>query len=90
VAADRLSAPIVWSEVFARCNDPSVTVRWSGLEATSLSGDKVVPRGLTVNYEAHAGGGCDNTTVAEDSEGVLQVTKASRSVPQDSVVALRR
>jgi len=85
---DRLVSPLVWSEVFARCEHPSVAVRWSGLEATTAAGDTVVPTGLSVSYEAHAGGGCDNTTVAVDGRGVLQVTAATRSVAPGSVVDL--
>ncbi len=90
VAADRLAAPVVWSEVFARCEHPSVTVRWSGLEAVTGGGDTVVPRGLSVSYEARAAGGCDNTTVAADERGVLQVTGADRAVPHGTVVDLDR
>jgi len=86
---DRLSSPLVWSEVFARCEHPSVTVRWSGLEATTLAGDTVVPTGLSVNYEARAVGGCDNTTVATDETGILQVTRAARRVAQGTVVDLQ-
>ena len=35
VEADHLSAPIVWSEVFADCDAPPVEVRWSSLGADS-------------------------------------------------------
>ena len=54
---DRLSSPMVWSEVFARCDDPSVTVRWSDFEGVTAAGDRVTPRGLSVNYQARAAGG---------------------------------
>lgn len=86
--ADRLALPMVWSEVFARCDHPPVTVRWTGLEATTAADATVVPTGLKVNYEAAAGGGCENTTVAGDDRGVLQVTNAERSVAQGAVVDL--
>jgi len=85
---DRLSSPMVWSEVFARCDDPSVTVRWSGLEATTAAGQTVVPTGLSVSYEAGEAGGCDNTTVATDDHGVLQITRTARSVPPGAVIGL--
>jgi hypothetical protein len=85
---DHLAAPVVWSEVFARCEHPSVTVRWSGLEATTASGAVVVPRGLSVSYEARAAGGCDNTTVAADDHGVLQTTATERRVPPGATVDL--
>jgi hypothetical protein len=86
VAADRLASPLVWSEVFARCEHPSVTVRWSGLEARTASGRIVEPRRQAVSYEQRAAGGCDNTTVAPDDVGVLQVTNVRRSVPHGAVV----
>ena len=86
---DRLLAPVVWSEVFARCDDPSVSVRWSGLEGVTADGNMVVPRGLTVNYQARPAGGCDNTDVAIDDEGgVLQTTNTPRTVALGSVIAL--
>jgi len=87
---DRLSAPLVWSEVFARCEHPSVAVRWSGLEATTAAGRPVAPSGLTVSYEAAAAGGCDNTTVATDDQGVLQITRTPRTVPPGALVDPRR
>lgn len=77
---DRLDSPLVWSEVFARCDDPSVTVRWSELAGTTTGGRPARPRGLAVSYEPRAGGGCDNTTVRPDGDGVLQVTNAERTV----------
>lgn len=86
---ERLASPVVWSEVFARCDDPSVSVRWSGLEGQRPDGGRVVPRGLRVNYQARTAGGCDNTTVAVDGAGVVQATAAERAVPQGTVVPLR-
>ena len=85
---DRLADPMVWSEVFARCDDPSVTVRWSGFEAVTASGDHVAPVALSVNYQARAEGGCDNTTVTPEPYGVLQITNTRRSTPQGTVIAL--
>jgi len=86
---DRLVAPVVWSEVFARCDDPSVSVRWSGLEGRTAAGEVVTPRGLAVNYQARAAGGCDNTTVGLDELGVVQTTNAGRSMAGGGIVALR-
>jgi len=85
---DRLASPLVWSEVFARCEHPSVTVRWSGLEATTLGGDRVTPTGLSVSYEGRAVGGCDNTTVATDARGILQTTNVVRAIPPGTIVDL--
>jgi hypothetical protein len=81
-----LSDPMVWSEVFARCDDPPVAVRWSGFAATASNGSVVRPDRLTVSYQRHADGGCDNTTVRRDGDGVVQVTNAPRDVPHGAVL----
>ncbi len=86
---DRLAAPVVWSEVFARCDHPSVTVRWSGLEAVARSGRRVAPAGLSVSYEPSRAGGCDNTDVAVDEVGILQVTNTRRTTPPGATLGLR-
>lgn len=83
---DRLASPVVWSEVFARCDDPPVAVRWSGLEARTATGAVVTPRGLSVNYQARAAGGCDNTTVQVDGTGVVQTTNTARTVAAGTVL----
>jgi hypothetical protein len=86
-SAPFLGDPMVWSEVFARCDDPSVTVRWSEFEVVSESGDRFAPVALGVNYQSHAHGGCANTTsVLDDRGGVLQVTNAERHTPQGATV----
>ncbi|HEX2700587.1 MAG TPA: hypothetical protein VHM89_10345 [Acidimicrobiales bacterium] len=85
---DTLTAPVVWSEVFARCDDPSVSVRWSGLEARTVAGEQITPRGLSVNYQARAVGGCDNTTVRIDGQGVVQTTNAERTVAGGRTISL--
>jgi hypothetical protein len=81
-AGDRLIRPIVWSEVFARCEHPTVVVRWSELRAVALDGDQVPVTRVKVNYQSRADGGCDNTTAGVDELGILQVTNARRRVPQ--------
>jgi hypothetical protein len=86
-AAPYLAEPMVWSEVFARCDDPSVTARWSDFEVVTDRGDRIVPGALAVNYQAHADGGCANTTCAADGRGgVLQVTNTERLTPQGSTL----
>jgi hypothetical protein len=81
-ASPFLAGPMVWSEVFARCDDPSVTVRWSDFEVVSDRGDRFAPTALAVNYQSHADGGCANTTsVLDDRGGALQVTNTERVTP---------
>jgi hypothetical protein len=87
---DRLDGLMVWSEVFARCDDPPVAVRWSGLRATLASGEVVSPLAVRVNYQRRADGGCDNTTALPDGDGVRQVTGTARQVPQGTRLELRR
>ncbi len=73
-----LVEPVMWSEVFARCDDPSVTVRWSGLEALTISGRRVQPAAAVADYQRRDQGGCDNTTSAVDATGWLQRTNTDR------------
>jgi len=80
-AGPYLSDPIVWSEVFADCDAPSVTVRWSDLRAVDESGTVVRPEAVLVSYQSPAQGGCTNTTVSVDEAGgIYQVTNAPRLV----------
>ncbi len=85
---DRLGEVMVWSEVFARCDDPSVVVRWSGFEAVDVAGQRHRPDRVTLTYQATVDGGCDNTDVLLDGDGVLQVTNRPRSTPAGSTLAL--
>lgn len=81
-----LVSPMVWSEVFARCEHPSVTVRWSDFSAVAASGEILEPRAVRVNYQTRADGGCDNTSVGVDELGLLQTTAVRRQVPQGALL----
>jgi hypothetical protein len=83
-----LLSPMVWSEVFARCEQPGVTVRWSSLRALTADGEEIRPQRVRVNYQAHSAGGCDNTTVSVDELGLLQTTAARREVPQGAILPI--
>ena len=65
-----LANPIVWSEVFARCDDPTVTVRWSQLDPAPMT--------LRTTYQSHEDGGCANTQSLRDGDGWLQRTSVER------------
>ncbi len=78
---DSLAMPMVWTEAFADCAAPSVTVRWSDLKAVDASGRIVAPHSLVVNYQSWEQGGCTNTTVQVDAQGVRQVTGTLRRLP---------
>lgn len=80
VDAGQLVRPMVWSEVFAHCDHPSVTVRWSNLTALPAGGGSVRALSVRTNYQSHRNGGCANTTSLVDAEGsgFLQRTTTER------------
>ncbi|MCP5028523.1 MAG: hypothetical protein GY929_19780 [Actinomycetia bacterium] len=73
-----LAHPVVWSEVFARCEHPSVRVRWSDLTAVTAGGDEVRPAAAHLTYQEVANGGCSNTDTSWDGTGVVQTTATPR------------
>lgn len=85
---DYLVSPVVWSEVFAGCDAPSATVRWSGLEAVTAAGATVRPTHLSVTYQDARNDGCDNTDVGVDDLGVTQTTNTARRVDPGTILAV--
>jgi hypothetical protein len=83
-----LASPVVWSEVFAPCEAPSVSVRWSELAAKEESGNMIPVDGVRVTYQSIAEGGCPNTTVVREEAGFLQVTNAVREVRHGARLSL--
>jgi hypothetical protein len=79
---DRLTAPVVWSEIFARCDDPGAAVRWSGLRLRDEHGTSHDVAEVSVNYQARADGGCATTDVRADAVGIVQATGVRRVTPQ--------
>jgi hypothetical protein len=84
----KISAVTIWSEVFARCDDPTVTVRWSDPVA-GPAGSSISPRSYSVNYQSHRDGGCANTDSSPDGTGVVQRTAVRRRTPQGAVLPIR-
>jgi hypothetical protein len=84
---ERLDGLIVWSEVFAPCDAPPVSVRWSGFRATTAQGRVVAPDAVHVNYQRRTDGGCDNSTALADGDTVRQITGTERVVPQGTRLA---
>lgn len=82
----QLSGPMVWSEVFARCDHPGTEVRWSDLEATTAAGEVRRPASVQVNYQAHRDGGCANTDSSAQGGGLVQRTGTPRRHPQGSTL----
>jgi hypothetical protein len=84
-----LGGPLVWSEVFADCDDPSVTVRWSDLRALDAGGNVVRPEAVRVSYQAYEAGGCPNTNVmVDETGGILQVTNTPRLAKDGTLLRL--
>lgn len=90
VDADSLVSPMVWSEVFADCDHPRCTVRWSNLEADLAKGGTVRARSVRLNYQRHADGGCANTNTSVDGpgNGFLQQTSTERVTPTGATLTL--
>ena len=74
--ATALLHPVVWSEVFARCDDPSTAVRWSALTPP--------PRAVRATYQSFENGGCTNTNVELDPDSltIVQRTNSPRITPE--------
>ena len=72
--AARLAHPVVWSEVFARCDDHPTTVRWSDLTPT--------PTRLHATYQSYENGGCTNTDTALRDGALVQRTNSPRTTPE--------
>lgn len=79
-----LRGPVVWSEVFADCDHPSVSVRWSEVTAVTEDGTSVPVTSGRVSYQSFDDGGCDNTSVLADAGAVLQRTSVERTTPHDA------
>jgi hypothetical protein len=76
-----LRDPMVWSEVFADCDDPSVSVRWSGLDVVTESGRHLPVSSVVARYQSHQQGGCDNTSSCSDGDAFVQTTNTVRTTP---------
>ena len=75
---ETLRDPVVWSEVFADCDDPAVSVRWSGLEVVTRSGRHLPVHSVVARYQSRHEGGCDNTSSDIDGLAFVQTTNATR------------
>jgi hypothetical protein len=84
----RLVDPVVWSEVFADCDDPRVAVRWSDFRVVDAVGQTFAPRALRVNYQAPERGGCPNTNSVVVGGTAIQATNSERVIPQGASLRL--
>jgi hypothetical protein len=89
VPASALANPVVWSEVFAHCDDPPTEARWSSLQAVSTSGDVVTARSVRLTYQAHADGGCANTETTAEGGCFVQFTGMTEArAPAPDILSL--
>lgn len=80
VGGDRLGTIMVWSEVFARCDDPSSAVLWTDLSGHTRDGATVHPVAVATRYQSVPDGGCSNTSSDPDGLGaIIQRTNVVRS-----------
>lgn len=85
---DSIGAPMVWSEVFARCEAPSVVVAWNGSVAIDGEGHSHVPSALIANYQAEEAGGCSNSNSYRRGDDIRQATAHRRRTRQGGRVPL--
>ena len=75
-----LRGPVVWTESFARCEHPSVAVRWSDLLAVGEMDQPIAVASVSPMFQDRAAGGCDNTDVSVDRAGWVQRTTTDRTI----------
>jgi hypothetical protein len=78
---ESITTPMVWSEVFADCDDPAVAVRWSDLEVVTRSGRRLQICSVVSRYQSRRDGGCDNTSSRTEGRAFVQMTNAVRESP---------
>lgn len=83
-----LGSIVMWSEVFARCDDPPVVVRWSDPVARVRGGEPATPSHYLVTFQPASRGGCSNTNVRVVAAGVEQVTNHPRSISDSSSIPI--
>jgi hypothetical protein len=76
-----LESPMVWSEVFADCDDPTVTVHWSDPTVVTASGREIPIHAAIARYQSRHEGGCDNTSSGVEGDTFVQTTSTPRRSP---------
>ncbi len=87
---DRITGVTMWSEVFARCDHPSVAVRWSDPRVLLEDGTTTAPERVVTSYQSHADGGCANTASTVDGVGLVQRTCAERTTAAGTSLVVPR
>lgn len=71
-----LRSPVVWSEVFAACEEADGEVCWSDFTVVDSSGERRTINSGKLTYQRN---GCSNTDSRPDAGGVLQSTGVTRT-----------
>lgn len=79
---------VMWSEVFARCEGPSSTVRWQNATVTTDGGTAHPITAFSLTYQAHHEGGCSNTSTTTDRDSIVQTTATTRVHEHGAVLKL--
>jgi hypothetical protein len=74
VPATNLGSPVVWAEVFARCDNPMTEARWTSLDVVTDDGTAHRVSDVHVTYQAESAGGCSNTEATAEEEAFVQRT----------------
>jgi hypothetical protein len=91
VPATTLTAPVVWAEVFARCDDPPTEARWTDLSVVGEDGAVHGIEEVNITYQDISAGGCSNTEAAVDGDAFVQRTGLpSGRTPAPRSLAARR
>lgn len=85
---DHLTSVVMWSEIFAPCEGPGVTVRWARPTWETEDGELVPVRRVELSYQRHADGGCANTSTVVEGDQVVQRTATTRVHDHGSMLAL--
>lgn len=83
-----LSAPMVWCEVFAPCDAPTVTAAWSDLGFSPDGKDWLTVGTVKTNYQDFTAGGCTNTNSSSTAGRWLQETNVIRTTAGQAELSL--
>jgi len=69
---------VMWSEVFAPCQGPPMSVAWSDPIAATATGSFAV-EAVQLSYQSYADGGCSNTSTELLANAIVQSTATERT-----------
>ena len=88
-AGEGLTLAMVWSEIFAPCDAPSVVAVWSDPAGVTLDGRPWRGESYSITYQSEADGGCSNTDARVLPNGVGQFTGLARTTPAGMIISTR-